>query len=279
MVLGQFHGEPVKRVVDATTPTKMETKRPSRTPLLASVVVVVILAAGLGYLYVSSSQTESALNSTISSQQSQIGAQSATIQSQSATISALSGSVSTLQANVTAYRSLVASLNTMLKNDQAQVATLTAKLTTANSTIATDASTIASLNSQINLARSIEANYTHIISLAYSKTLVSNQATTIYGTTHTSSTPFVTFSPAYAGYVLISVSAYSESFILNSTAKPANLNTGGAVYEALTFLAPSTSTSVNYVILAVSPGTMNSFALLTTSSTDGTATVTATYYY
>ena len=233
------------------------------------------------------------MNSTISSQQGQIGAQGTTIASQSAvigsqslaiesesaTISVLSGSVSSLQANATAYRSLMAELNTMIVNDKAEVATLTSKLTTANGTITSDAFTIASLNSQIKLGQSELANYSSIILLQYSISLVSNQPVTIYGTTHESSSPFVTFSPNYAGFVLISVSSPSETYLVNATAKPAYFNINFVTYESLMLLAPVTTTVFNYFIVPISPGTLNSFALLTTSATDGTATATATYYY
>ncbi|HYA55203.1 MAG TPA: hypothetical protein VED22_00250 [Nitrososphaerales archaeon] len=278
----------------------METTRPSRLPLLASVVVLVVLAAGLGYVYVTSSQTISSDNSTISSQQSQIGdqsaaiasqsgvisSQSATIQSQSATISSQAGSIVVLQANVTAFKSLVSSLNTIISSDRAELASLDATLGTDNATIATDGTTIAtdvatinSLHSQIALAQSVEANYSEIVNLSYSEILVSNLNVTIYGTSHASSTPFVSFSPNYAGYLYVNVSAFTlPGYYLNTTAKPANLNLNG-VYEQWTFLAPSSSPTINYAIIPVSPGTLNTIALLAAGATDGTAIVSATYYY
>jgi hypothetical protein len=264
---------------------EMETKRPSRIPLLASVVVVVILALGLGYFYVTSTQTEASLNSTISSQSTEIGAQSSSIHAQSESIATLQGSISTLGANVTAYQILVASLNSMIAADGAQIASLKAELRVANSTIKSDSSTITSLNSQIttlqsqvSLASSIEANDTSIINLSYSKSLVSNLNVTIYGRTHTSSTPFETLTSNFAGYVLITFTKSTESSFLNSTAHPSNLNPGGGVYETWTFLAPS-SPLTDYVIVPVSPGNENTFALISTAATDGTALVTATYYY
>ena len=254
-------------------------------PLLASVVVIVILAAGLGYFYVTSTQTEASLNSSITSQRGQLDAQGSTISSESSAINSQSAVINSLQGNVTAYKALVASLHSLISSDKAEVSALTAKLSTANATIASDAAaimsenaTLTTLKSQLTLASSIEANYTNIISLSYAKSLVSGQSVTIYGTTHPSTEPFTTFSPNFAGYVIVTVASATQTYLLNSTAKPANLNLNG-VFESLVFLAPSSSTSVNYFIVPISPGTENSFALLTNSATDGTATVTATYYY
>ena len=78
--------------------------------------------------------------------------------------------------------------------------------------------------------------------------------------------------------MLVTLSAASDSKFNNETAKPANFNLNG-VFQTFYFLAPSSSTTIHYFIAAVSPGTENSFALLSSSATDGTATVTATYYY
>jgi hypothetical protein len=243
----------------------LEAKRPSKTPLIASVVLSVILGAGFGLTFVSSSQTEAALNASISSQQTVIGAQRTNI-------STLQASVSSLQANASAYRALVANLKALISTDTAMISSLNGKLTTANASIA-------SLKSQIATAQAALANATNIIKLQDSKVLLSSTSVTIYGSTHKSSKPFVTFSPTYAGYVFISIPSSSESALVNSTAMPSNSNSGWAVFNQIFGLATSSPSVINYYVVPVSPWTQDTFALLSPAATDGTATVTATFYY
>ena len=194
----------------------METKSPSKAPMLASIAVIVILAGGLGFYYATASGAESALRSTVASQ-------SSVIQSQS--------------------------------------------------------SVIATQESQASSAQSLLANTSKILDLQDSRVLVTGATVPIFGSTHASSEPFVTFAAAYSGYVLATISNPTQSFYVNATADPSVGNSGGGVFQSLTLLAPSSSTSILYFVIPIVPGTENSLALLTTNSTDGTATVSATYYY
>ncbi len=194
----------------------METKSPSKAPMLASVAAIVILVVGFGAYYLGTSGAESGLKSTIASQ-------SSAIQSQS--------------------------------------------------------SAIASLQSQVSSADALLANTSKILGLKDSQVLVTGATVPIYGTTHISSQPFATFAAAYSGYVLVTISNPTQSVLVNATADPSVGNSGGGVFQALTLLAPSSASSILYFVIPIAPGTNNSLALLTTSSSDGTATVSATYYY
>ncbi len=243
----------------------MQTSPPRRTPLIASIAVIVVLGAALGYFYVSSTGTINSLNSSVSSQSGVIAALQSTVTAQSSTISKL-------QANVTAYGQLVATLRQVVATDTANIASL-------NSTVASDTAQIASLDQQIATANAMISNLTSAVNLQDSSVLVSAKPVVIYGTTHASSVPFETFSPKYAGYVLVQVSSATQPYFLNATAYPSGSNSGAGVWEYLTFLAPTSSTTIEYFIMPVTIGTETSFALMTTTVTDGTATVTATYYY
>lgn len=252
---------------------------------------MVVLVAGLAYLYMTSTGSIASLNSSISSQQGVITSeqgvvssqqsimadQSSTIQGQSSSISVLKnsvsaqeGSISTLQANVSAYRQLVATLHQAIAADTAQISTLNGKLSADNASIA-------SLNTQVATAQALIKNLTTTINLQASKVMVSGQSVTIYGTSSTP-VPFLSFSPTHAGYVLITVSAASESFFTKAQYEPTNSNSGGAIFIGVTGLS-STSPLVSYYIIPVVPGTGNLFALIGNSASDGTATVSATYFY
>jgi uncharacterized protein YlxW (UPF0749 family) len=257
----------------------METHRQSKAPFLVSVVIAILLAAAFGFYYFTSTQTMNSLNSSISSQRGVINGQSSTIDSQSSDINSLQGSVSTLQANVTAYRTFVTSLKGLITTDSAKITDLTNKDATSNATVKADTAMIATLNSQITTAQALIANLTSTLDLQAARVLVNGQNVTIYGTTHSSSKPFTTFSPNYAGFVLVQVSAATEASFTNSTSKPSTSNTVNAVYESWEFLAPSSPTNVSYAIIPVVPGTLDSFALLSSTAVDGTATVTVTYVY
>ena len=257
----------------------MQNSPQRRTQLVASIVVIVLLAGALGYFYVTSSGTIASLNSTVSSQNGVISAQASTISAQSAsigglqsTVTAQASSISGLQANITAYAQLKAELRAMIAQDTSEIASL-------NGTVAADAAQINSLNQQIATANSMISTLTQTVDLQLSTTLVSNQGVTIYGTIHASSKPFVTFSPQYAGYVLVQVSSATQPYFLNATAAPTNSNAGGGVFQYLTFLAPSSSATITYFVIPIAPGSENSLDLLTDTTADGTATVTATYYY
>lgn len=140
-------------------------------------------------------------------------------------------------------------------------------------------STVASLESQVSWESSLLANSSKILDLQDSQALVTGATVQIYGSNNNSSQPFVTFAAAYAGYVLATVSNPTQSFYVNATSDPSVGNSGGGVFQSLTLLAPSSSTSILYFVIPIAPGTENTLALLTTNSTDGTATVTATYFY
>ena len=140
-------------------------------------------------------------------------------------------------------------------------------------------STVAALESQASSESSLLANSSRILDLQDTQVLVTGATVPIYGSTNNSSEPFVTFAAAYAGYVLATVSDPPQSFYVNATSDPSVGNPGGGVFQSLMLLAPSSPTAILYFVIPIAPGTENTLALLTTNSTDGTATVTVTYYY
>jgi len=230
---------------------------------LASVIVILILLAGFGYYFVTTSGKISSLNSSLSADNSSI----TSLQSEVVT---LQGSVSGLQANVTSFQQLVAMLHATVSSDQIKIASL-------NGSLAADKATISSLNAQINTDNALIANLTATVNLQSSMVLVNSQSVVIYGNASTPS-PFLTLSPAHAGYLLIQVSGATEGYLVLSSQTPTANNPSAAIFESITGLNPA-SPGATYFIIPVVPGSGTTFALIAVGSADGSATVTASYYY
>jgi uncharacterized coiled-coil protein SlyX len=252
-----------------------------RLPLIASIIVIAILIVSFGLLYETDSGRISNLNSSVSSQQSVIAGDQSTITQLRQGLSTLQGQVSTLQnslesqiatlqGNVSSYQTLIGVLRSTISSDEAKIASLQGELSADNSTIA-------SLNGQIATAKQMISNLTTTVNLQYSKILLSSQSVTIFGNSTTIS-PFLTFAPTHAGYLLIQVSGASEAYLVESNQAPGASNPGGAIFESVTGLN-ETSPGVQYFIIPLVPGTGDSFALISNYASDGTATVTVTYFY
>jgi len=245
--------------------------------VLASVVIVAILIVSFGLLYVTESGRISALNSSVGSQQTVINGGQSTISQLSQAVSSLQsqastlqGQVFTLQGNVSSYQNLVGMLKATITADEAKIATLQGDLSTDNATIS-------SLNGQIATANQMIANLTSNVNLKITSSLLSGHTATITGNT-TAVSPFLTFSPGYAGYLLVQVSNANEAFLVESNQLPTASNSQGAIFESVTGLN-ATSPGVTYFIIPLVPGTGDSFALVSNYASSGTAVVSATYFY
>jgi hypothetical protein len=234
----------------------MKSPAKGRTPMIASVVVIVLLVAALGFYYLSASGTISSLNSSISEEKGIVSAQSTTI-------SNLNASISSLQGNASAYSQLVASLRGTIASYGAM--------------ITSDNETIGSLQSELASANALVHNLTTTVNLQASSVLVNAQSVTIYGNS-TVPTPFLTFNPSYAGYLLVQVSGATQPYLAEADYTPTASNPSSASYQSLTGLT-ATSPGVTYYVLPVMPGSSESFALVSNSTGSGSATVTATYFY
>ncbi len=248
----------------------MQTSPPRRTPLIASVVVIVILAGAFGYFYVTATGTINSLNSSITSQQGVMSAQSQSINGLQSTVSSQSSSISVLQANVTAYEQLKIMLRQIISQDTAKIASL-------NATVAADAAQITSLNQQITTANDAISTLTQTVNLQLSQVLLSSQSVTIYSS-YSTGYSFYSFSPANAGYVLLKVSGASVNWFPECDYNPNHSNPAGDDYASLLFFNPG-STDLTYVIIPVVPGTANTFYLWSPTTSSGVATVSMTYYY
>jgi len=248
---------------------------------MASIVIVAILIISFGLLYVTESGRISALNSSIGSQQTVINGGQSTItqltqalsslQSQASTLqSSLQGQISTLQGNVSSFQNLVGVLKATVTADEAKIATLQAKSSQDNSTIA-------SLNGQIVTANQMIANLTSNVNLQFTSNLLNGQTENITGNS-TAVSPFLTFSPGYAGYLLVQVSSANGAYLVESNQFPTPSNSQGAIFESVTGLN-ATSPGVSYYIIPVVPGTGDSFALVSNYASNGMAVVSATYFY
>jgi len=261
--------------------SKWTTGRHGGLLMMASVVIIVILIISFGLLYVTESGRISALNSSIGSQQNSINGGQITITQLKQALSTLQGQVTalqsnlqsqiaTLQGNVSSYQALVGLLKGTISTDEARITAL-------QGAVSTDNSTIASLNSQIASANQMISNLTSNVNLQVMSDPVTSQTVTISGNA-TAVSPFLTFSPGHAGYLLVQVSNANEAYLVESSQSPKASNPQGAIFESVTGLN-ATSPGVTYFIIPVLPGIGDNFALVSNYVSNGTATVSATYFY
>lgn len=242
----------------------MATPKGSRTMVIVILVVLVIVGAAFAYYYIQASGT-------ISSQAGQIATANALIASDNTKIANLSSTISSLQSQVAA--------------DQAKIDSLTAKYTQANQTIASLNTQISTLNSQI---ATLQAQVTGLQAQVASLQGIIGLTQT---TQELASTPFtfsgqataITFTAAYAGYVLVSVSAASD--YPNEGAQATIVfasSIHSPVYSSITipfsgFFYPFSKVP-DTLIFPVVPGTVT-VTLVTSDPTSQTATLAVVYYY
>jgi type II secretory pathway pseudopilin PulG len=241
----------------------MNTGKKSNLPLLASIAVIVILAGGLGYYYVSTSGKVNSLESSLSSEQS-------VAQQQSSDLSNLQGVVTSQQVSISA-------LNGNVSNLQAMIVTLNGLISTDNQSISSYSTQNAQLNSQITAAHALISNLTETINLQVSKVLLDNQTATVYGTNSTS-VPFLNFTSSHPGFVVIKVSSATEPYLAEGTYTPGINNPSGATFQTIVGLT-SSSPAATYFIMTILPNTTTSLALVSNSPGDGMAVVSVTLIY
>ena len=248
----------------------MQAKKQSRAPLLASVLVIAILAVALLYYYSVSSGRISSLQNSLDARQNQISGDSSSISSLQSVVSSQQSSIALQRSNISADQQLISTLNGIISAN--------------NATSSMDKATIASLENQLQAARALVSNLTAEVSnltavadLKLSLVVVNAQSATISGN-GTDLSPFYTFSPSRAGYLLIEVSGATEKYLVVTTFNPTASNSGGATFEAAIGLT-GTSPGVTYFIIPIVPGAGYTFSLVSNTSSDGTAVLTATYFY
>jgi len=88
----------------------------SRTPLLASILVIVLIGAAFGFYFVTSSSNDSSLHGQISSLSSEASAQALSVSSLGAVVKAQSSSISSLMSLAESQSSSITSLRAGLAN-------------------------------------------------------------------------------------------------------------------------------------------------------------------
>jgi len=287
--------------VDSTPGDGQRTKKPSKVPLIALAVVIIVLGATLGYYYIQASSQISSLNSKNSSLQSQLSTEESKYAATQTQLGQDSSQISSLNANVSSMEAKISTDDTQIANDQSQVGALSTKVTSDNASIAllssqnaTDAalistlrsnvttfqdditslnSQITSLNEQVTKLQATVQNDTSILSLTVAKTEVSSMTVDPNAFTMTYvGSGFAVVSP---GYVLITISG---------TYKTGDVILG--INNTLTTIAhsPFSSETIGFgvgsspytVLIPVLPGTVTPYIF--TNETSITPTVTVMYY-
>lgn len=270
-------------------------KKPSKLPIVALVVVIVILCAGFGYYYtqassqianlntklsvandnLTSDQHEiSVLNSNISTLQSTVSndvqnivSLKGTVQSDNSTIAslnaeaiALNENISGLNGNLEAEKSQVTSLNAQISQLQANETSEAQQITALNIQVSNDNYTLSNMQSQVSSLKGITT-------MSESTVELSDEHVTVPNSQYLS---VLNFTASYPGYIVItSTAAGNQSFseVLDQISLTQYSLTSGFY-----FLSYS-STSI---IIPVGPGQINVYY----GDTAGTQTaLTITYYY
>jgi hypothetical protein len=196
--------------------------RPSRVPLLVSVVVIVLLVVGFAYVYVTSS----------------------------ATIASKASSITALNSQVSSYQTQVSALNANVTSQMSARNAIYAKLVMANATLASQSVSIASLSSIVSSYSGEISSQNSVIS-TQQNSITAQQSTLSLEVTQTiaggitlnmpfnSSTPVTSFTAGYAGY--LEVSGTSNTYV-----------DIGVCYGATS--ASECDSSVNYFIIPFSTG-------------------------
>ena len=127
-----------------------------KVSLIASVIVIIMLALSLGVVYFQDSASIAALNGTVSSQSTKIAGLQSSVSSQSEVISVQSSVISSQSSVVSSQSSVIASqalnithLVSLNSNLKAQVTSLDTEVSNLNNQILTDQSTIATLTAEL----------------------------------------------------------------------------------------------------------------------------------
>jgi cell division protein FtsB len=244
----------------------------SRTMIIAFVVVILVLAAGFGYYFVTASGQISSLNQTLTSQSEKISAQAAEIASDTSRISALNASVTSLNAKVVQDQAAIASLTAGFTQANQTIASLDDQITTLQTTIASDNAQIATLQAQVSM----------LTAITQLENSVTEAGPSSYSTSGTGSV--VTFTATYAGYVSVTMTVASdyanEGINMNDTYSS---SVGAPSYWSYYDYPQSgyfwAFGSVPYtMVFPVVPGTVTVY-LFSSDLTAQTATLMVNYYY
>jgi hypothetical protein len=279
---------------------KMQTK-PSKLPVIALTVVVILLAAGFGYYYMQTSSQISNLNNqdtalkgelttannNYSTVQSQLVTDGDKISALNSNVTALEAKISTdedqistdrsqvniLQSKVASDNTSISSLSTQNTANVALISMLKSNVTSSQSAISSLNLQISGLNGQVSMLQTKVQNYTSLLSLSVSTSEMSSvmvspaaDKVTNIGTGFTVSAP---------GFVLITIAgAYTSSDVilgLNNT-----LTTVAHSPYAWETSAYYVGNSPYTLLIAVLPGTITPYIL--TNETGITPSISVTYY-
>jgi hypothetical protein len=205
--------------------------KPSKAPLIASVVVIVILAGAAGYIFVTSSATIASQAGSIGSLNGQVSAQGGSISSLTGVVSNQAGSISSLTGQVGSLNGQVNSLNGQVSSFQTEVASLDSNIThqisarsavmsrfaAANATIASQKATMGTLSSEITSYSSEASSQASVISAQQSTISLQVQSTLSNSQridmAYNSSNTVAHFVSSVGGYVQISGTATTSTAI------------------------------------------------------------------
>jgi len=256
---------------------------------IALIIVVVLLAAVLGYsMYYYTAEINSK-NNTLSSTNNELNSKNSTIQSLNSEISSLNNRIINLEGQLNNANSTIQSLNSQINTLNSEISSLNNRIINLEGQLNNANSTIQSLNSQINTLNSeISSLNNRIINLegqlnnanntiAYLQEIISLNAITVEVSDQTISQSadsyyYWTFSLSYAGYVVVKV--------LSSTTPNTDVKVSWSSYGVSysNIITVGSSGTANFPVLPSSKvvvGVGNSNFLIG----GATETVTILYYY
>lgn len=271
------------------------------TPLVASLVVLILLAAALGVALFQSSSAATGLSSQLSSTRSELSTAEASVLALGANVSSLQSIVAADNAKIASDQSQAASLQTSISADTAKIANLTSMLASSAAQVSalqnaatTEMASITSLNAQVSTLQSqANALQSQVGTLQSQIAALQSQVGTLQSIAVLSSSTvelsksqvsesagslkqISQFTANYAGYLLVTGNATTQNgYIAVDTVYPNQLQSQAG--QSVNFMWGANG---NYVtIIPVLPGTV--VAYLGNYDTSGTdkATVTLTYYY
>ena len=205
-----------------------EARKPGKTPLLISVIIIVIIAFAAGLNYLQTSSVISNQNSTISSLNKQVTSLDNQVSSLNNQVSTDQNQINSLQGQVSSDEGLISNLNQMLSADNLTIVSDRAKITSLNNSYLADQTEINTLDGQITALNSKINAYSSQVSSLQNQTIADQSKlsklqnildltnTTILDNSEsiTLNTGYVwlwNFSVPYAGYFTIDVISSTSS--------------------------------------------------------------------
>jgi prefoldin subunit 5 len=227
---------------------------------IALIIVVVLLAAVLGYsMYYYTAEINSK-NNTLSSMNNELNSKNSTIQS-------LNSQINTLNSEISSLNNQIANLKAQLNTSNSTIQSLNSQINTLNSEISSLNNQIANLKAQLNTSNSTIANLQEILSLNGTTVEISDQTISQPAGYYT----YWTLSIPYAGYIVVEVLSSTST---NTYAIVSWSSYGVSYSHSVTV---GSSGTVNFPVLPSSNvvvGVGNSDLII-----GATETVTILYYY